>query len=388
MLPKPETACFLIADISGYTSFLAGVELDHAHDIIADLMDTVVRRLRPPFRLAKFEGDAAFFYAVADKLDGSVLQDAIESAYFAYRKRLRNIKQASSCECKACSRMQGLDLKFVSHHGEFIKHRMAGREELAGRDVIVIHRLLKNAVNERLGGHAYALYSDACVQAMDIDPVVQGLVEHQESIDIIGDVKCWVRDLEEAWARENDRRRNEVTRDKAMSVIEFDIETPRPTVWEYFTQPSLRPKWRGADEVRETPESGRRGIGTTNHCMHGAHTIIEEVIDWRPFDYLTLTTLLPMPGAPKVLMTYAFSDTAGAAGAGSGTHIEIRVAKPKPKDKAFLEHVCAEFQKTITGEVATLRRMLEEQKGAPVAVEEPALPVSADRFLTQPVNPP
>ncbi len=152
MLPKPETACFLIADISGYTSFLAGVELDHAHDIIADLMDTVVRRLRPPFRLAKFEGDAAFFYAVADKLDGSVLQDAIESAYFAYRKRLRNIKQASSCECKACSRMQGLDLKFVSHHGEFIKHRMAGREELAGRDVIVIHRLLKNAGYGRAPG--------------------------------------------------------------------------------------------------------------------------------------------------------------------------------------------------------------------------------------------
>ena len=84
--------------------------------------------------------------------------------------------------------MQDLDLKFVSHHGEFIKHKMAGREELAGRDVIVIHRLLKNAVNERLGGHAYALYSDACIQAMGIDPSAQGLVEHRESIDIIGDV--------------------------------------------------------------------------------------------------------------------------------------------------------------------------------------------------------
>jgi hypothetical protein len=60
MLAKPESACFVIADISGYTSFLAGVELDHAHDIIADVMDTVVRRLRPAFRLAKFEGDAAF----------------------------------------------------------------------------------------------------------------------------------------------------------------------------------------------------------------------------------------------------------------------------------------------------------------------------------------
>ena len=195
MLAKPESACFVIADISGYTQFLAGVELDHAQDIITDLMDTVVRSLRPPFRLAKFEGDAAFLYAVADKVDGSVVQDAIESTYFAFRKRLRNIKQATSCECSACSEMQHLDLKFVSHHGEFITHKMAGREELAGRDVILIHRLLKNTVNERLGGHAYALYSDACIQAMGIDPVAQGLVEHQESIDIIGDVTCWVRDL-------------------------------------------------------------------------------------------------------------------------------------------------------------------------------------------------
>src|ERR1700742_363770 len=105
MLAKPESACFLIADISGYTSFLAGVELDHAHDIIADVMDTVLKRMRPPFRLAKFEGDAAFMYAIADKVDGSQLQDAIEAAYFAFRRRLRNIAQSTTCTCKACSRM-------------------------------------------------------------------------------------------------------------------------------------------------------------------------------------------------------------------------------------------------------------------------------------------
>jgi uncharacterized protein YndB with AHSA1/START domain len=379
MLPKPESACFVIADISGYTSFLAGVELDHAQDIIADVMDTVLRCLRPPFRLAKFEGDAAFVYAVTDKVDGSLLQDAIESAYFAFRKRLRNIKQSTSCDCNACSKMQDLDLKFVSHHGEFIKHRMAGREELAGRDVILIHRLLKNAVNERLGGHAYALYSNPCIHAMGIDPVVQGLVEYRESIDIIGEVKCWVRDLEEAWEKENGRQRNEVTRDKAAMVIEFDIAAPRPTVWEHFTLPGLRPKWRGADEVRETVESGRRGVGTTNHCMHGKDAIIEEVLDWRPFEYLTLATLLPIPGAPKVVLTYAFLESAGG-----GTHIEIRVAKPKPKDKAFLEQVGPVFQKDITSEVAALRLMLEGQKGTPAAVEEPALPVSAERFLTSP----
>jgi hypothetical protein len=108
MLPKPELAYFAIADISGYTSFLAGVELEHAQDIVADFMETVVNGLRPPFRLAKFEGDAAFVYSVAEKVDGSLLQDTIESAYFKFRRRLRDVKQASTCERKACVAMGDL----------------------------------------------------------------------------------------------------------------------------------------------------------------------------------------------------------------------------------------------------------------------------------------
>jgi hypothetical protein len=133
-------------------------ELDHAQDIIADVMDTLVRALRPPFRLAKFEGDAAFVYVVADKVDGSLLQDSIEQAYFAFRKRLRNIKQANSCECQACSRMQSLDVKFVVHQGEFIRQKMSGREELAGRDVILVHCLLKNEVSKMFGARLCALF--------------------------------------------------------------------------------------------------------------------------------------------------------------------------------------------------------------------------------------
>ena len=355
MLAKTETACFLIADISGYTSYLAGVELDHAQDIISDLMDTVVKSLRPGFKIAKFEGDAVFLFAVGEKFDGSLLQDSIEAAYFAFRKRLRNIDQATSCECKACHGMQRLDLKFVAHHGEFIRQRMSGRDELAGRDVIVVHRLLKNAVKDRIANHAYALYSDACLAVMRIDPNAQRLVEHSESIDILGELKCWISDLTDAWEAEKDRRRYLVTRNAAAHLFEFDLSANRQIVWDYFTSPGKRPKWRGADEVRETvkKESGRRGIGTVNHCMHGPHAIIEEVLDWRPFDYLTLTTLLPMPRAPKVLMTYAFLEAEGG-----GTHVEIRIGKAKSKDRAFLEHVVGEFSNTISLEMERLSRLL------------------------------
>jgi len=87
MLNQPEPACLVIADISGYTGFLAGAELDHAQDILADLMSTVVAAFRPTFKLAKLEGDAAFFYALTPTVDSAALQDTVEGCYFAYRRR-------------------------------------------------------------------------------------------------------------------------------------------------------------------------------------------------------------------------------------------------------------------------------------------------------------
>src|SRR6187200_2111064 len=121
MLNQPEPACLVIADITGYTSYLAGVELDHAHDILADLMDTVVSALRPTFKLAKLEGDAAFVYAITGTIDGSTLLDTVERTYFAFRRRLRDIGQASVCDCNACMRMPHLDLKVLAHHGMVIR---------------------------------------------------------------------------------------------------------------------------------------------------------------------------------------------------------------------------------------------------------------------------
>jgi hypothetical protein len=381
MLPQPESAHFVIADISGYTSFLAGVELDHAQDIIADLMDTVVKGLRPPFRLAKFEGDAAFVYAATAKIDGSMLQDIIESAYFTFRRRLRDIKRASVCECKACAAMGDLDFKFVAHHGEMVKQKMGGREELAGRDVIVVHRLLKNTVSEKLGGRAYALYSDACVQTVGIDPAAHGLMEHHETIDIIGDVKLWLCDLEEAWQKENEQTRVEVTRENAYAILEFDLAAPRQVVWEYLTVPSQWRKWWPTDALVDQSGNRRRGVGTQIHCMHGKDAIIEEVLDWRPFDYFTLSVLLPMPGAPKVVMTRALQDLPNGA-----THLEMRIAKPKPKDRVVFDQIVTKFKEDVTKAIETLRRILEGRQTSGAVIDEPALMLSNERFLTEPMK--
>ncbi|WP_426436244.1 DUF2652 domain-containing protein [Bradyrhizobium genosp. P] len=381
MLPKAEAAYFAIADISGYTNFLAAVELEHAQDIIADFMDTMVKGLRPPFRLAKFEGDAAFVYTTDEKIDGSLLQDAIEGAYFKFRRRLRNVRQASACECQACVAMGDLDFKFVVHHGEMVKQKMGGREELAGRDVILVHRLLKNNVSEKIGGRAYALYSDAAIRAMGVDPLAQGLIAHHETIDIIGDVMLWARDLDAAWRQEDARIRNEVTRGDACATFEFDIAAPRQTVWEHLTVPGQWQKWWDADNIIEDSGKARRGVGTRNHCMHGKATNIEETLDWRPVDYLTVSIALPVPGAPRIVVTRALLD-----GPNGTTRLELRIARPKPKDKAFVEGAAAKYGERMNQAIADLRSMVEGKQAASSAVEEPALKLSTGRFLTEPVK--
>ena len=60
----------LLADISGYTEFLTGTELEHAQAIIHELIKLVRGRLVPPLKFVKVEGDAVFCYA-----DGAVFRD-------------------------------------------------------------------------------------------------------------------------------------------------------------------------------------------------------------------------------------------------------------------------------------------------------------------------
>jgi uncharacterized protein YndB with AHSA1/START domain len=310
-----------------------------------------------------------------------MLQDVIEQVYFKFRRRLRDIKQASVCECKACAAMGDLDFKFVAHYGEMVKQKMAGREELAGRDVILVHRLLKNTVGEKIGSRAYAAYSEACVQAAGIDPAAQGLVEHHETIDIIGDVKLWLRDLDAAWRKENEQTRHEITREGAYAILEFDFATPRQTLWEYLTVPSQWQKWWPTDALVEQSANRRRGVGTQVHCMHGKDAIIEELLDWRPFDYFTLSAQLPIPGAPKVIMTRALREQADGT-----THLEMRIAKPKAKDKAFLDQVAPKFADDVTKGIATLQQLLKDRQASVAVIDEPALKSSNERFLTEPVK--
>jgi len=385
VLSRPEPACLLIADISGYTSYLAGSELDHAQDILADLMTTVVGSMRPGFRLAKLEGDAAFAYVLTDRIDGSQLLDTVDRTYFAFRRRLRDIAQATACECNACVLMPRLDLKIVAHHGSIIRHRIAGREELVGSDVIVAHRLLKNHVVDRLRIPAYALFSSQCVAAMGIDPVALGMAEYKDDYEGIGEVVGWVHDLGAAWTAELERRRVIVTEKDAGFVLEATHPAPRDIVWSFMTDPAIRPLWQAdVQAVDEKPTAPRRGVGTTNHCMHGKDVMIEEILDWRPTEYVTHRTTLP--NGMKIVSSFTYEDVP------EGTRVRLLFTWGKSRREREESTGLNDLLADLVGRgQATLGRVLAEEMArratlAADAPPEPVAPGSMDRELREPVR--
>ena len=308
---ETEAGCLALADISGYTSYLTGAELDHAQDVLEDLTETVVRSLTPPMKLSKLEGDAVFVYVPGNRVDASMLLDTLDATYFAFRRRQDAIDRATQCDCNACVLIPRLDLKFVAHHGRFGRQHVAGGEELSGPDVILVHRLVKNGVAEVIGHPGYALYTDAVVAAMGLDPQPLRMRRHGEEVEGIGPVDGWIQDLHERWTEERERRRVKVGRQDAADVTSYDVPAPRALTWSYLTEPGLRATWEpGVQRIDQSTPDGRRGTGTRNHCVHGKDAVLEEILDWRPFDYYTIEMKLPMPLLKPIRVTYELEDTA------------------------------------------------------------------------------
>jgi uncharacterized protein YndB with AHSA1/START domain len=319
-LGTPENGCLLLADISGYTEYMGSTELMHSQDVIADLLETIVAAIEPTFQLSKLEGDAAFAYASVHSISPSMMLDTVESAYFAFQERLRDIVHATTCPCDACIRIPDLDLKFFVHDGQYVVRRIARSEELTGPDVILLHRLAKGTAAEKAGTVAYAVYTKATFDAMGLEPAVLGFVPHSEHFDDVGDIDVFIQDLSMRWAFEQERNRDFVTSAQTIHEASFDTPAPPAMVWDYLTDPDKRLLWQKAVTEVIAVTEGRRGVGSVNHCMHGPDVIVEHVSDWRPFSYITLRyDIAGVDGWPWTYQITASDDL---------THVSMRISDP------------------------------------------------------------
>ncbi len=183
-----QPALMLIADISGYTRFMKvnRVNLAHAQEVIAELLGAVIDSAKSRWKLAKLEGDAAFFYATEDECRLFSSKEPVDLAHEAARiraaflARQRDLVEHGHCTCEGCDQAPQLKLKFVAHRGEVAFQKVRGNRELAGVDVILVHRMLKNSVPLS----EYVLVSEAATEHVraPLHPKLERLDEEFEGL--------------------------------------------------------------------------------------------------------------------------------------------------------------------------------------------------------------
>ena len=267
-----------MADISGYTTFVAATELEHSREILSELLEVTSRALEKHLTPVRLQGDAIICVS-----DDEEVVACLESAFVAFHRRVRAMVAATTCPCAACQSVPSLTLKFVAHRGTYSNVEVRGTKDLVGADVNIAFRLLKNHVPS----HEYLLVTRAVLERLP-EAARQPFVPIVEEYDL-GRVEAFYRDLHELRALALRPARAPVTSHDAHVRAGTIVDAPPSLVWELMRDPRAFERILSAPSVDIAP--GARGTmhGAEYHCHHGkdAETIFE-VVGLREPNELTL----------------------------------------------------------------------------------------------------
>jgi class 3 adenylate cyclase len=186
----------LIADIAGYTRFMKfhRASLAHAQDIVAQLLEAVIDATHRKLTLAKLEGDAAFFYVPfpgGKEPDLEFVAEQAAAIYRAFHRRASDLRINTLCICDGCTQVGSLKIKLVGHLGEAAVQKVKRLTELAGVDVILVHRMLKNDVPVP----EYMLMTEPVHDRID-ETMKTRSASHALELDGLGRTEAYYVDLE------------------------------------------------------------------------------------------------------------------------------------------------------------------------------------------------
>ena len=191
----PEPVLLMIADISGYTRFMTAnaKTLAHSQAIVTELVKAIIKQIELPLEVAKLEGDAIFFFCRKQNTakpwpeTRQAIGKNLIAFFRMFSEKIMELSRSTTCACHACAHIESLRLKVIVHSGEALFHRVYHFVELAGVDVIIVHRLLKNTV----AADHYLLLTEAARRDVEFaDPIE--LRAGSETYDDIGQLNTLV----------------------------------------------------------------------------------------------------------------------------------------------------------------------------------------------------
>ncbi len=288
MHPPGHTGYLLLADISGFDAYLASVELEHANDVLKELLELIIDSLSPPMQIAGTHRDAVLAYQPRPEvIRGESMLELTEATYIAFRDRLKSIARNNTCDCRACRAVPTLDLKFLVHYGEFTAQpEPGGRVTLGGLDAgLVRERLLKDQV--KTGSRSYALFTESGLLQMGVSP--EEMAACSGDYPHVGTIRSRLLDLGRRYEALTEARQAYITPEQADMIVTHDFAAPPSLVWDWLNDPYKRTRWfRWTTWTPGSRPAGRTGIGAVNHCVHGVGSLIETILDWRPYRYFTV----------------------------------------------------------------------------------------------------
>ena len=256
----------ILADISGFTSFMASAELEHANAIIGELLELIVKRFSPLLTLVEFEGDCV--YARADDAvvpRGDVLLEV-------FREHLHGVSRSRRGGSPAHHlRMQCLPAdsypRSQVHHALWrvhpAKHRRQRETDGVGRQP---GAPAGEEPRDRDAGLA-SLCPVHCRSRAHLGLDTADMLAQQESYEHLGQVMTYSLDmaaLTRSWLRRahpGDAGRRSCDHQGRHRRPECDRVgvAQRP--------PEARAVGAHGHQGRKTQRP--RGLGARNHCLHG-----------------------------------------------------------------------------------------------------------------------
>ena len=327
MTSKAEKGFLIVADISGYTRFLAETELDHANGIVKDLFDSKITTFKNSVTISKFMGDAIFGHAENTAYEKSQFMiDFAKRVYNNFSDKKEIIKINTDCTCNACKHMNELDLKIFIHHGEYMVQKINDSEELLGSDVNTIFRLMKNNVVEKTGIEAYLLVTELALKAMELDFDNTSNLSGFEKYDHVGEINYLVEDLFANWQESKKTIKYFIKEDDPLLIKELSKEfcVNADIAFLMYTKPEWRKANLHADKIEMFNTKGsKQGTGSSFHCHHGDEVSKIEITDWNPGEYISLKFALPY--GLSLQGTYEFVNT------DNGCIMKLRFGKVESK---------------------------------------------------------
>lgn len=271
-----QEGSLVLADISGYSKFVAQTEVDHSWSILHELLETMVHTLSGRMHVSQVEGDAILFITGLTMLD---VVRSVEETFIAFHRRLRDMRSVTTCPCAACANIGALKLKFVVHHGKFSQQRFGTIEQLHGTDVIIAHRLLKNTVPSK----EYLLVTSVVLAQLP-EEIRAGFVLHTEEFDL-GVIACGYRELAPIWEDAQASERKRVTEDEAMLKSAVTVNAPIELVRALWLKPDVMTQYMMADGVDGIAGARGEDLGAEFHCHHGENVSSMRVVSLEPDEF-------------------------------------------------------------------------------------------------------